>query len=712
MFKQLMITVLAFLGIQAFAKDKDGKFQLTEEQKQNLVTHFGDAFTEKFIQGLAKESVGEAQDQTLMDGMVADLQAQLQASLAEKATLASNLTVEKTEKDKLNEIITEQKRTIDTMSKKPEPEPDAKQVDMKDNKAPWVPSGKDTHLFGQDLPFMAIEGRPYNQRAYASMAARHGILIPSREASSLDYTSLKSDLGDYYRIRKQDRIQSFLQELPSLTKIFNLESGYQDQAVLVNLFLTDEFSQADSTSLGSAFDNLVKGGFKFEPETLTMYDVMFAHKFTALKEIEKSWIGYLNREGSSTMKWSFIEYILVETAKKLKNEQEIRRIRGVRKNPTVNVPGTSLQAANGFLKFIKNQIAAFKVKPFELGEWNSGNIANYVRTATQMVPEVLRDSGRVVLYMSTDALSDYHKNLETLFGLNQDYTANLMHVKEYPSVKIVPVPGMAPSKRMIWTIEGNIALFEDKPGEMLNFNIEQQDWTLKVWSNWRESTWAYLTGRKYASAAEMPTDYSTQLIFCNDVDEPSSYFINMEANDATPSVLNHTSLVSVANTSATAITNIDDCAVGQEVKIKCGNATNAITIAKAGNFSIISAAWNPEVGDVITLKKRSDGKFIELKRETVTSDAIAFTADDTTPDVAAGDKFITVANSVATAITNLDNAIAGRVYTIYGGSDTNSATIANSGNFVLTEAMTLAAGTYIKLQKSEVDSKFYEIEKG
>jgi hypothetical protein len=583
---------------------------------------------------------------------------------------------------------------------------------MNDPKAPWVPSGKDTHLFGQNLPFMALESRPYNQRAYASMAARHGLLIPVHEASSLDYTSLKSDLGEYYRVRKQDRIQSFLQELPSLTKIFNLESGYQDQAVLVNMFLTDEFSQADSTALGSLFDNMVKGGYKFEPEVLTMYDVMFAHKFTALKEIEKSWIGYLNREGSSTMKWSFIEYILVETAKKLKNEQELRRIRGVRKNPTVNVPGTSMQAANGLLKFMKNQIAAFKVKPFELGEWTSGTIANYIRNATQMVPEVLRDSGRVVLYMSTDALSDYHKNLETLYGLNQDYTANLMHVKEYPSVKIIPVPGMAPSKRMIWTLEGNISLFEDKPGEMLNFNIEQQDWTLKVWANWRESVWAYLVGRKYTTAAEMPSDYSTQLIFCNDVDEPASYFINMDANDVTPSVLNHTSLVSVANSQATAITGIDDCAVGQEVRLKCGNATNAITIAKAGVFSIISAAWNPEVGDVITLKKRSDGKFIELKRETVTSDAIAIADGDATPDVSDGDKFITVANTNATAITNLDNATVGVVYTLYGGSDTNSSTIANAGNFVLTEAMTLGAGTYIKLQKSEVDSKFYEIEKG
>ncbi len=411
------------------------------------------------------------------------------------------------------------------------------------------------------------------------------------------------------------------------------------------------------------------------------------------------------------MKWSFIEYILVETGKKLKNEQEQRRVRGVRKNPTANVAGTALQASNGLLKFIKIQLAAFKMQAFNLGEWTPSNIATKVKDGTKLIPEVLRDSGRMVLYMSTDAYSDYHTNLETLYGLNQDYKGGIDYVKEYPSVKIVPIPGMSPSKRLIWTIEGNISLFEDKSGEMLAFNMEQQDWRLKVWSNWRESVWAYMVGRKYSSAAEMPGDYSTQMIFCNEVDEPSDFFVSMEANDTTPSVLNHTSLISVANSVATAITGIDDCAVGQQVILKCGNATNAITIAAAGNFSLLTAAWTPAVGDKLYIKKRSDGKFIEIKREAVTSTAIALTADDTTPDVSAGTSFITVVNTVATAISTLDNAVTGTVYTLYGGSDTNAVTMANAGNLVLTAAMTLSAGTYITLEKA-ANGKFYEIARG
>ena len=200
------------------------------------------------------------------------------------------------------------------------------------------------------------------------------------------------------------------------------------------------------------------------------------------------------------------------------------------------------------------------------------------------------------------------------------------------------------------------------------------------------------------------------MIFCNDVDEPADFFVSMDANDATPSVLNHTSLVSVSNSSATAITNIDDCAVNQQVILKCGNATNAVTIAASGYFSLLTAGWSPSVGDKITLKKRSDGKFIELLRENATSVAVAFAAGATAPDVVAlgGYTFITVANSGATALTTLTNAVTGKVYTIYGGSATNSTTIANSGNFVLTAAMTLGVAAWITLQKA-ADGKFYEI---
>ncbi len=719
--KQLRASVLALLRIKAFAKDKDGKVFFTEEQIAKMKQFRGEAFTEKFLEAIKNDPEGTETDPEVISGLLIEMNNHLQVSIDAQEDLRTQLNAANKIKDEqatarkiAEQKATELEATVATLSDAAEPKPKPKPgtVAKPTEGENWDPTGADTHLFGRNVPFMAIDDKhPYNKRAYAILMSRKGVMIPVNSATSMDYEALKADLGDYYRVRAQDRIQSFVSELPSLKGIFPMRSNVQDQQVLVNMFLND-FTQADGTVVGSDFDAVVKGGYQFEPEIITMYSVMFAAKFSQLKEIETNWIGYMNQEGSSTMKMGFVEYIMTESSKQICNEQEMRWINGVRKNPTKNVPGNFINASNGLRKFIKNQIASFKVKPFAVGEWTSSGMVSYVKNCTRMIPAQFRDSGRLICYMTTDAYSDYLNDYEVRYAGNTDYTGGIKVVKGYERVKIVELPNMAPSKRIIWTFDGNIFLAEDKPGEMLNFTFEQQDWNLKVWSNFKESVWAYLTGKKFDTAAAMPSDYSSQRIWCNDVDEPADFYLETDANDTSPSVLEHTSLITVANTQATAITDFDDAAVGKEIRFKIGNATNSPTIAQAGKFSLISAAFNGAVGDEIRLKKRSDGKWIEILRSSVSSTAIAFDADNATPSVAMGDTFITVANVNATAITNLLDALTTRVYRIYGGSAAHSTTIANAGNFVLTDVMTLGVGTFIDLQKSASDGKFYEIQRG
>ena len=705
--KQLWAFVATYLGIATFA-EADGKKSLSAEQKETLQKAFNDEFVTRLEASFA---ANEDVDLNIPTNATAILALQDKLRISEEARTALELDKTTRASDlKINaDKILALEKTIGVLSAMAEPNPTAVKTL---GTAAWDTTNE-KFLGGVQQSYMAIDDKhAYNKRAYSRlMSLQMGVSIPVPEASSFDYTSLTNDLGDFYRIRKQDRIQSFIAELKSLESVFPLQSGYQDQAVLVNLFLEGDFSQAENT-INSDFASLVKGGFKFEPEILTMYGVMFAHKFTSLKELETKWIGYLNKEGSSTMKWSFIEYILVEAGKKLHNEREIRRVNGERVNPTPNVPGNSLGAANGFRKFLKNQIALFKLRQFPMGEWTETNISDYVRRGTAMVPKAWLDTGLVELYMSSAARTAYRLNNERLYGLNQDYKPLDGYVKEYPNVSIVEIPNMNESLRMVWTLKGNFELFEDKPGEMLNFNIEQRNWTLEVWSNWKESLWANMVGKKYASADAIPTDYSTQLIWMNNVDMPAAYYLQMSADDVTPSVAKHSSLTSVANTVATAITDIDDAAVGQVIRIKNGSVTNGITIAAAGKFSLIAAAWTPALNDVIILQKRSDGKFIELSRVNPELIAAGFAANDATPSVSGGVEFVTNANTGATAITTLDDAVAGTLYTIYGAGTTNASTIANAGSFSLTAAMVLIGGSNIKLVKSGTDNKFYEVSRG
>lgn len=720
--------IFAILGFK-WEENKDKK-ELTAEETEKLKLFgfsetFLTAFGEALKAGFPEETPGKKKNdptpenaqQAVVSGLLADITAKYSAALLEmedlkkeKGDLSAEVEAKKTE-------ITGLEGKIKILSDKAEEDPGAGaqhgqiKPDAKHMKLDW----HDEKQVGGIEGVMFAMDRAYNQRLRGEMLLKEGIQVGVPVASSVDFKKLQDDLGAFYETRWQDRLQSLLMKLPTLESIFPLESGFQDLATLTNIWL-GEFSQSDNTS--SDFDKVTKGQYDFGNETLRMFSVMFAHKFTDLKQLEKSWIGYYNKEGSQVIKWSFIEYILAETAVKLHNEREQRRINGVRKEPDYNKPGQAMHAADGLYEFINKKVNGFidihsgktvyQIKPFKIGEITESNIGEKIYRATAMIPATLRDSGSLRLYMPSHMVVWYHKYNEVRYGGNQDYKADIMYVKEYPKVRLIPVPNADNHHRLIWTFDQNIKLFEHVPGEMTRFNIEQQDWTLKVWSNWKESTWAIAVGYKYERKQDM--DGSRQMIFCNEYDWPTTYFVPTN-KDEQPSAKLHSSIETVANTAVLEITDILDAETGKTIYLKCGSTDKGVKINKAGNFAMIKENWTPKQGDIIKLIKRADGKFIELGRITGASDALQFEANETTPSLLGAETFVTGDNTQATAITKFEDAAIDQVYTIYGNGDTNASTIANSGNFVLTEAMTLSTGKFIRLIKAE-DGKFYEVERG
>lgn len=715
--KNFAAAILSILGISAWNREDDHNALTAEDVTKLRGYGFSEAFINAFNESLKNDFKDEAEERAVeaanaqtavVNGLLAQKTSELAEALSQLEALKAQDSVKEQAIEAKNLEIAGYKEKVEALSALAEG--DRKNTPAQDSEDLLA---NDTQLLGMQGEMYAMD-RPYNQRARAALLARNGISLQVRAESSIDYSRLKEDLGAFYRIRWQDRLQSFLTALPSVTSIFPVETGYQDLATLVNIWL-GEFSQADNSS--SDFDNVVKGQYEFDDETLRMFSVMFAHKFRDLKQLEKTWIGSLNHEGSQAIKWSFIEFILAETAKKLFNERELRRINGVRRDPNLNEPGRAMEASDGLYEFLRKKVdghidinngkTVYQIKPFELGEINEANIGEKFFRGTGMIPAVLRDSGQLNLYVPSYMVVWYHKYNELHYGVNQDYKANLMYVKEYPAVKIVPIPNADNHQRIFWTMGGNIKCFEHVAGEMTNFSLEQQDWTLKVWSQWKESIWARAVGYKYTNKADM--DYSRQMIFCNELDRPATDFLDGE-KDKNPNVSLHTSVQTVANSVEFAITDIEGAQVGVAVSIKCGSTDKGVKITKTDNFSLISSDWTPKKGDVIRLMKRADGKFIELERTASTASMLQLEADSVTPSLDGADTFVAGDNTKATAITGFTGTEEGKTYTIHGYGSTYAATIADGGNFVLTGAMTLKEGSYIKLVA--VGSKFYEVERG
>ena len=457
-FSNFIPAILGILGLTSFNK-VEGKDDLTEQECAKLKEY---GFTDQFLTDLKAyirnpqpSAENDSKDGTRAAAVAAVLgqvTTQHQKATAELAALkdqvakdkeahAAAIAAKETEINALNE-------KINTLAALPETDPGK---GAGSSAAPAADFNLDDsqQLGGLAGEYFALD-RPYNQRAKAALLANEGKMLAVSVPNSVDYKTLQDDLGAFYRTRWSDRLQSFLVELPTITKIFKTESGHQDLDTLINLWL-GEFSQADN-SANSEFDNVTKGSYEFGTETLRMYGVMFAHKFKSLKDLEKSWIGYLNREGSNPVKLSFIEYLLVETAKKLHNERELRYVNGVRKDPDPDKPGRAMEAADGVYEFLRKRVeghidftpnggttgkTVYQIKPFNLPKITAANIGEVFYQGTSMIPSVFRDTGKICLYIPSWMLPIYHKYNEAHYGQNVDYKAGITYVKEFPAVKII-----------------------------------------------------------------------------------------------------------------------------------------------------------------------------------------------------------------------------------------------------------------------------------
>ena len=539
----------------------------------------------------------------------------------------------------------------------------------------------------------AEANRPWNMRA---------IGMPVVEGSnSIDISQVISDLGAYSRQRR-DEIVSFMRDNNIVSNLFPFISGVNDEMVFNSLFL-GEFTQAFQDGWTP------KGDFKIEPEVAKMYRIKIDHEFKELKAIELTWLSDLNKEGSNAYKMSFVGYLIREMLKKAAKEDSIAAINGVYVAPGAGVAGSYINKMNGLKKYLKTKVSESKIIPFSLGEWDATNILDWERSFVEMIPEQWKDMPGLALYASTRYMELRYARKKVLEGGMVNYDPEKSTIDNHENIRLMAVPHMGDSQMVFVTPIGNIRQLEFVPNEDAFLEVERSKRVLNVFCDYKRSIQALAVGKKWPGGAT--TDYEHQMIWMNDVDLPTTTFIAMVADDVTPSVLEHKSLVSVANTGATAITQIDDAVVGDIVRLKCGSATNAVTIAKAGNFADITAAWTPAVGDTITLYKRGATDWAELARTTVTTTASVIADGDATPSVTGNTKFITSANTGATAITNLDNAVAGTIYTLYGGSNTNASTIADSGNFELTAAMTLSLGAYIVLY-TKAGGTFVELSRG
>ena len=418
----------------------------------------------------------------------------------------------------------------------------------------------------------------------------------------------KAGVGDQFIVLRQDALIARVLQLRDMTQYFPVAYGYQDRGLVFNAFFS-EVSQAYQT--GEVF----KGGMKIENHMGYVDDAMIKMEWGPMKELERKYIGYLNKEGSDPIKWTMIEYQLLNTLTTAQVEQNKRRMRGIYVKPEAGVAGSYLNAGTGILYTLLRYVHQYDIKPHVDEDYRSYTQATMLAAVQEFLADVRStvtedmDIDQHVIYLNKNHQGWWIKNVRTTYGKDTDFTGPMGALNVVPdtTTHIIWLPYLGQLPFMMLHQPGNLQFLEYIPGEMLAMKMQEQMEQVRAWSTWKEGCSASFTGRRFDSRDAMDKNaYEWQQIFINLF--AATIKDKVDGNDGFWQITG-------ATTTADTITDIVNAKNGVAYCIEAGVAEHLPTIAKSGKFANISDAFTAtKVGDYIMVIIGNDGNFRELER--------------------------------------------------------------------------------------------------
>ena len=644
--KEKLMSVIELLGFKQKFEDKS----LTKDEFNSLISEYQKKYQSTLTDDIASEQAAKqtAQQTDEFQKMLNTIQSVLnggEPSAAaenngtEPSTPQGNATLEG-----ILDGIKGMRADIQAMGANPAPDVPAQTV----NTIPLNVNGfanTTDYLFGVEHPFFSMKSRwnkiAANPRAAAALpevdeqvdgaafykeACNYAKSLKNRyqylqQNKMLDASALakgtyatnyegvdNAGLGDQFVVLRQDALIARVLQVRDLTQFFPVAYGYQDRGLVFNAFF-DEVSQAYQS--GEVF----KGGMKIENHYGYVDDAMIKMEWGPMKEIERKYIGYLNKEGSDPIKWSMIEYQLLNTLRAAQVEQNKRRMRGIYVKPDKGVAGSYLNAATGVLYTLLRYVHQYDLKVHDDRTYRNYTQASFLASVQEFIADVRAsitedmDLDNHVVYLNKNHQAWWIKNVRSTYGKDTDFAGPMGALSVVPdtTMRIVWLPYLGQTPFMMLHEPGNIQFLEFVPGEMLSVKMQENMEQVRAWSVWKEGTSASFTGRRFSTKDEMDkNNYEWQQIF-----------INLFAATITDKVDGNNGFwqITDSTTTLTTITDIENAKAGVAYCIECGDKTKLPKITNSGKFDSITAAFTATaVGDYIMVILGSDNKFRELER--------------------------------------------------------------------------------------------------
>ncbi len=739
--KKVMQNVLAFFAL-AKLPQKDGSYHLSDEQKAELDAHtekpgFADLFLQK-----ANEELEAQKELKELQKKQDKLSAEQKKALEELKAISLETGIEMSDEDeeddeedggegsepkndseatkkelsKLKLQVRELKKQRDTLGA----EDDEQAPELLELSGKMINLGHTkTHVFGSTKAFDAIANRPWNQNLIYATTGQRDKVKATDWTDSLNIDQVNRDLADYARL-EQDKVVDVMGDYRKLPEFWDVISNVDDE-ISYTAIINGEITQ------GRKKNWLAKNRQKFVAIKGKVYPVQIdaTWKGYQLQKIETSWMNKYNREGSQAHKMSFVQMLLSKLIEQARKEDNQVLIKGVYfPNEDATEPMSFIHRGKGIVQLADENrgktYRAFDMSQpdpvnsenpasFAYGKPTIANCVDYVENMVDRLPPDKINMPGLIFYMSPTWARNYFKGLRTRDGLNQDYEPMKQTVENHDNVRIYPLDFMDGEDFMFITTDDNIMILENVPNEknMIKFDLDKRD--INAFGDYKVGIHVETFGAQWTE--NDPVDFSNQIFWSNNVEVNTTTKIPVDPGVTTPSVKYHNVIQTGANTGATAITNLTDTVEGKYYYIYGNNEGTASTIASGANIQLIGSTLTLDGNKMIKLYKRPGGKLVEiLRKDFSTVGFVTLAPDATTADAANGTRFVTSANTQATAFTNIANAVDGVTYRLEGGSDDDSTTIAAANKFAgLSGAMTLGLGDYIDVIYNAESDKFIEL---
>ena len=475
MFGKVMCVVLSFLGISAFAKDKNGKSVLLSTQEDELKTKYGEKFLESFKKDLMEfEKDGKAAEEAVTDEVKAQLEADRDKNakeLKEAQDKFKALDVKFAERDA---DILKKDAEIAKMGKEGAGDTGEKVIGRTDMTKKFKP---DMNLAHNRYLDAAFKGAAYSGN------------------STIETTELQSEFGKYVSSERLEILKGLL--------------GTTESTQYMSTIVTDKTEvRAQQAAINSVLQQFVpkwtpKGKSTFTPLVIKNYKCKINVPITP-SDIMEDILGYLYDENLKPEDMPVVKYILNQLIfPKLDEEREIALAVGEFKATTATADGDAATGANDVMDGYVTQLKKLKKAGNTDVTWLLKDTAlveaQLIAQIDKAVDEVAPLYKRKTMFIHADPelVTKYSKAYRKVYPWLKNEDGEKVKV-DFSRFTFVPLEGMRGTGVFFITPKENFKHLRSKDPQNTKVWMQGENYDVKIFAEWWEAVGFWLAEAIFA----------------------------------------------------------------------------------------------------------------------------------------------------------------------------------------------------------------------